>query len=195
MNRPALNAPQSDLNKYIDHLLWKIEHKDQQIMSLSRQCDAYVKTIKDHHQITQNLIDNVNSVLPELGLPGSSFEENKIMNCEILHKGATIEFDPNRPVSSVFMDEFSQKYMGTWYRNNGQLTAAKGYLKPLIESEFSTIVSNDQPTGYITITPEITAEDRPIDPDDIKDPPMYIVIIILVVYVMVCILIILIFRK
>jgi hypothetical protein len=182
MNRPALTAPQLDLNKYIDHLLWKIEHKDQQIMSLSRQCDAYVKTIKQNHQITQNLIDNVTSVLPALE-PGTSFVSTKNLMDKIVN-----DFDTKRPINSLFPDEFIEKYMPERSKINFKNLA---YTLP----ERGVVISEPHSIGSIIVQPEMPEYETPIDPEDLQEPPVYEMIIIFVILIFFWIIIIILLMK
>lgn len=162
MTRPPFTADKNTLNAYIDHLEWKITHKDENIKSLSAQCEAYAKSMKRSHDITQNLIDNVTASLPGLS-----------------------------PVTShVTLSEMKKNEDGTISPDvidhgqiNGMSIIHKGIymsipLYPGVKiSQYQNILN--------VLKPEIIEE----TPEQ-NDIPTYKVIIILVVYVIICILIV-----
>ncbi len=216
MTRPHFLATKNDLNAYIDHLEWKMTHKDENIKSLSAQCDAYAKSLKRNHQITQNLIDNVTASLPVLS-PGTSnvttSEIKKNDNNTISEIIGHIDMGKNfRIDASDFIRQYEEKYGKPFIHDGEGIFIVKslgpddmlnrdikdGFVK-LPKEEISTIhkavhmsiplypgVRISQYQNILNVLKPEIIEET----QEQNDIPTYKVIIILVVYVIICILIV-----
>jgi len=217
MIRPRLSADKKTLNDYIDHLEWKMTHKDENIRSLSAQCDAYAKSPKRSHEITQNLIDNVSASLPVLS-PGTSHvtlseikknDDGTIAPRIIGHIGRNIPIDV-----SDFIRQYEEKY-GKPIIHEGEGVFIVKSLGP------DDMLAADMRDGFVKLPKEETAiihkgihMSIPLYPGvkisqyqnilnvlkpeiieetlEENDVPKYTVIIILIVYVIICVIIVLI---